>query len=147
MKRRATKVSVVLLIVIAIACASAEKNAYRTLGSLSIGVDFSMNAWGDWVRSGRASAEDEAQVKAAYIKYQEGMATLKVAVLTYKTVKESGGVTEPWVLATAIAGATDFAFRLVNLINSFRAGEPPLVLTDFGPEIRDAEAMLFGGAQ
>jgi hypothetical protein len=150
LRRGAAVVLIAALAISGLACASAERNAYRTIGSLSIGVDFAMNAWGEWVRGhaglpGEVPAADENKVREAYSQYQQGMATLKTAVLTYKAAKAAGGVLDAGVLEAAIAGATDFAMKLVALINSFRTSEKPLTLTDFGPVVWEAETLLYGG--
>jgi hypothetical protein len=148
MLKRTSKRGAAALVAVAfltLACASAEKNAYRTVGSLSIGVDFAMNAWGEWVRAQNPPAATEARVKDAYEKYQAGMRTLKTAVLTYKAAKEAGAPLDPGVLEAALQGATEFAYQLVSLINSFRTGAQPLTLSDFDPVMYETQTLLYGG--
>src|SRR5512146_2370633 len=59
------------------ACANLETNAYKVLASTATVVDNSMNAWGDWVRAGYATPDDEVRVQQAYEKYQATMAVAK----------------------------------------------------------------------
>lgn len=85
------------------ACQNLEKNAYRTIGTTAVLVDGAMNGWGDYVRAGKASAEDEAAVKATYQKYQRSMATLRSAVVAYKTAPEGQAALETALQAVSAA--------------------------------------------
>lgn len=63
-------------------CQNPERTAYQSTGVVVLSVDAAMNGWGDYVRAGKASAEDEAKVKAAYLKYQEIVRTQRSLVLS-----------------------------------------------------------------
>jgi len=64
-------------------CATTETNSYKIIGSIAVTVDAAMNGWGDYVRAGKASAEDELVVKGAYQQYQEAMRVAHSAVNLY----------------------------------------------------------------
>jgi hypothetical protein len=95
-------------------CKSPEVAAYRTVGGVAATVDAAMNAWGDWVRAGKATADDETRVRSAYIKYQNAMQVAKAAVLS---AKEQPATAAPYsVIVSTLAASAD---PLVELIYSF----------------------------
>jgi|GEM_PF-3022014 len=98
-------------------CASLETTAYRTIGAVAVTVDGAMNAWGDYVRAGHATASDETVVRAAYDHYQQTMRTLHVAVTAYKLDEASNA----GALKTALDTMGAAADELVALVNQ-RAG-------------------------
>lgn len=63
-------------------CQNPERTAYQTTGVVVLSVDAAMNGWGDYVRAGKASVDDQAKVKAAYMKYQEIVRTQRALVLS-----------------------------------------------------------------
>ena len=67
------------------ACATVEQGAYRTIGATVTLVDASMNGWGDYVRAGKATDAQQAQVRALYLKYQGAMRVAKVAIISLKS--------------------------------------------------------------
>lgn len=87
------------------ATANLETNAYKTVGAISITVDGAMNTFGDYVRSGKATPEQQAAVKAAYGNYQQAMQAAHKAVLAYKA-------------APADATQLDLALRGVEAVSS-----------------------------
>ena len=76
------------LLTLSMACASLETNSYKIIGATAVTVDAAMNGWGDFVRSGKASSEDQNVVRSAYEKYQKAMTTSKVAITTYQVSKD-----------------------------------------------------------
>lgn len=73
----------VLAFCLLLGCASPEQGAYRSIGTIATLVDGSMNGWGDYVRAGLASTQDEVLVKGMYEDYQEAMSIAKGAVNAY----------------------------------------------------------------
>ncbi len=102
-----------LLLAALLGCATPEKGAYRTIGTITVSVDAAMNGWGDYVRTGQATAQDEARVKAVYEHYQAAMRLARVTVFTSKTQPE-GATTLDNALATAQASSG----QLISLIQS-----------------------------
>lgn len=90
-----------------VACASLETNAYRVVGSTAVSVDLAMQGWGDWVRQGKATPEDEARVRAVYEKYQASMRAANRAVLAYHNNKNKAELER--ALDTATVGASNVA--------------------------------------
>ena len=95
------------------ACKSPEQTAYRIVGSTVTLVDTSMNIWGDYVRAGKATNAQQAQVRAIYEKYQAAMRVVKDAVLSLKTTSTADQAV--WLNVTSAMDAT--ANDLVILIN------------------------------
>jgi hypothetical protein len=69
---------------VAIGCATMETTAYRSIGSVAVTVDTAMQAWGDAVRAGVVTPDQEVAVKAGYLKYQSAMRTANAALTAYK---------------------------------------------------------------
>ena len=107
-------VIILLGVLTAVGCASFERNAYRVVGTTTTLVDAAMNAWGDYVRSDAATAEQEAKVKATYMKYQLTGATAKAVIDSYR----KNLLTENEVNA-ALKAASENAAALIDLIVSF----------------------------
>lgn len=63
-------------------CGTPTNKVNQVVGSVTIPVDQSLQAWGVWVRAGRAPVEDRIKVRAAYIKYQHAMQTAEVAAIS-----------------------------------------------------------------
>lgn len=65
---------VVLLLALMVAgCKSPEAAAYKSLGTIAVTVQGTMETWGQYVRAGHASDKDRAEVKAIYQHYQHAM--------------------------------------------------------------------------
>lgn len=71
-----------LLLAALLGCATPEQGAYRVIGSIVVTVDGTMNGWGDYVRAGLSTPDEEAQVKAAYERYQATMRLARVTIAT-----------------------------------------------------------------
>lgn len=96
-------------------CANPERTAYVSTGVVTITVDGAMNGWGDYVRAGKATPEDEAKVKAAYQKYQASIRALKAAVLSSVNAPN-----EQEILMTALNAIDAAKNELINLITSLK---------------------------
>lgn len=57
----------------ATACRSPETTAYRTIATTAVTVDAAMNIWGDHVRAGRATADQETAIRTHYERYQHAV--------------------------------------------------------------------------
>jgi hypothetical protein len=99
----------------AIGCATLEQSAYRSIGSVAVTVDASMQAWGDVVRAGQATAEQEATVRAVYVRYQAAMRTAQSALMAYK-ISSGQNKTELNIALDVLDGA---AADIVALIRQF----------------------------
>lgn len=98
-------------------CANPERTAYQTTGVVVLSVDVAMNGWGDYVRAGKATPEDEAKVKAAYEKYQAIVRTQSAAVRSAINSPEGESV-----FNTALNAIDAARIDLVNLITSLKKG-------------------------
>lgn len=103
----------ILFAVLLAGCATTEQSAYRTIGTITIAVDGAMNGWGDYVRSGQASATQEASVRSAYGQYQNAMRSLKVMVMTWKAQPDGASK-----LDTALAMTQAASGSLITLIQT-----------------------------
>lgn len=99
---------VLLCLTLAAACASFEKNTYRTIGATVTAVDLAMNVYGELHRAGRTSPEQDAKVKAVYEQYQAAVAGAQLAVDAYASTKDEAPVTRALaILAGAAAGVQE----------------------------------------
>jgi hypothetical protein len=79
-------------------CATTNQDG-RMLASVAVSVESAMEGWGEWVKAGQATAQDEARVKEAYEDYQAAMRAAKKAyVLAHDTGEKSGWATAARVL-------------------------------------------------
>lgn len=106
-----------IAICLPVGCGSPEQSAYQATGVVTISVDAAMNGWGDYVRAGKASAGDEAKVKAAYERYQASIRTLRTAVLASVNAPD-----EQSILTTALNALDAAKIDLINLILSLKKG-------------------------
>lgn len=102
-----------ILLAALLGCATPEQGAYRTIGTITVSVDTSMNVWGDAVRAGRTSPDDQARVRAAYEHYQSAMRLARVTVIT--TTSQPEGATK---LETTLATAEAASGQLISLIQT-----------------------------
>lgn len=124
MMKKFNKAKVLLAVVLALCvpgcmggCQNPERSAYVTTGLVIVSVDGAMKGWGDYVRAGKASAGDEAKVKAAYEKYQAVVRTQRAAVLSAINSPEGESA------FNAALNAIDAAkLELINLIESLKKG-------------------------
>lgn len=78
-------VLIVILALLVQSCKTPERTAYDIVASTQVAVDAAMNGWGDYVRSGLSTSQDEMEVKSAYISYQNAMGAARSTVIAYKT--------------------------------------------------------------
>ena len=98
-------------------CANPERTAYVSTGVVAITVDNAMNGWGDYVRAGKATPEDELKVKAAYGKYQTSIRAVKAAVLSSRNSPDDQAA-----FLTALNALDAAKIELINLIISLKKG-------------------------
>jgi hypothetical protein len=106
------------LVLFATGCKTPEVTAYRTLGTTAAAVDRAMLAWGDYVRAGLATADDEVKARRLYSSYQSAMAVAKQAVMSLKST-QSDPNSPAWIRALDAVDAA--SAELISFINSFRA--------------------------
>lgn len=75
------------------ACASFERNSYRTLAITGSTATQAMHAWRDWVNAGHATPDQVATVKLAYLQYQAAYNVAVDALALYVQTKEQGPYT------------------------------------------------------
>lgn len=87
----------------AVGCNTTPKRAaFNTLNSVSVLVDGAMVAWADHVVAGRATAEQQARVKAAYERYQHTILPVGVAVRDWPSGQDTPITSEVAVAAEAV---------------------------------------------
>jgi hypothetical protein len=96
-------------------CRSPEQAAYRATGSVALAVDAAMRGWGDYVRAGLATPQQEATVKGAYERYQATMRLARRLVESY-----GAGETDRLTLDTTFSAVDNAKNELVDLIQTFR---------------------------
>jgi hypothetical protein len=80
--------AVAIVLALAVACTTAEGDAYKALGTASVAVDTAMKTYGKLVAAGKVSAATQALVKQDYADYQTTMLAAQAAVDIWKS---SGG--------------------------------------------------------
>ncbi len=115
--RKPIKALCVLVLVAAVACASFAGNAYKTLGTVVVSVDTSMQEYGDLVRAGKISQATQDKVKSAYLKYYSAMGAARAALKAYQEQKATQATTQP-ALNEAFAAAS----ALLELLKPFVGG-------------------------
>lgn len=103
-------------------CATPELAAYRTLGTTTVLVNAAMNGWGDYVRAGLATPDDQIRVRGAYEKYQASMRVAKSVALA---MKDSGAINDP-VWMQVVNAVTKSANDVINLIAKFVPSVKPI---------------------
>ena len=103
-----------LLLAALLGCATPEQSAYRVIATLTYSVDGAMNGWGDYVRAGKATAEEQMKVRAAYERYQSLMRLARVTVATVKTQPDGAATMD-----TAISTVQSASGQLIGLIQQF----------------------------
>lgn len=86
------------------------QSAYKTTGVTIVTVDAAMNAWGDYVRAGLSTPEEEAKVKSAYDKYYAAIQGEKAAVIAYKSTGDTNGLNNALI---AVQSATPAVVALI----------------------------------
>lgn len=112
MRKRNRELALLLATAMTVAACStsAVKTEYRTLGATVHAVDLAMTGWGEYVRAGQATADQEAAVRTGYETYQNVARAAKVALAV------SSNLETPADLAAA-------ANALITIIESFTKGK------------------------
>lgn len=76
----------ILSLILILAFLTGCQNVGKTLSTTAVSVDAAMQGWAQYVVTGNATAEQEAQVKGAYSKYQVSMKVARDAYVTASTV-------------------------------------------------------------
>lgn len=97
-----------------------EQTAYRTVGAVAVTVDTSMNAFGDYVRAGKATPEQQAMVKAAYERYQLAMRAAHNSITAYKSAPDDGTP-----LDMALRAVESIGGELISLIRQLTTPASP----------------------
>lgn len=111
---------IILAAMFLIACASLERNAYRTIGSLAVTVDAAMSAWGQYVRDGKSTVQQQAEVKQRYEEYQASMRILQGAVSAYRLKPDDTALNK--ALNVASATATDLTVFIYSFVQPSKKG-------------------------
>ena len=116
------------LVITALGCKTTpEVTAYRSIGSIAATVDGCMNGWGNYVRAGLASTNEEATVKSAYETYQLAMRAARAAV----TVARGSTNTSAWITtADALAAASADVFAIVTKYTTAAPSTAPVAIPD-----------------
>jgi hypothetical protein len=97
------------------ACKNPERATYRVAATTMTTVDAAMHTWGDHVRAGRATAEQEDQVRAAYEHYQS---TVRMARIWYQTSATSDRPTLDRLLDTISLAQAELIVLIQRLTRS-----------------------------
>ncbi len=103
-----------LAVTLLFGCASTERAAYKSIGTVAISVDAGMKAWAQYVVDGKSTAEQEVKVKAGYVKYQAAMRVAEAAIRAYKADPNTRTFME-----TAVDVASASASELIELVHLF----------------------------
>ena len=104
----------ILLAVMLVGCATFEVTAYRTIATTTATVDVAMNSWGEAVRSGLTTPEQQAKVRKLYDEYDSLAKTARALAISYKSNPDKNG------LSQAVDAAVAAAAPLVEVIHTFK---------------------------
>jgi len=99
-------------------CKTPEQAAYRATGAVVISVDAAMKGWGDYVRAGMATVQDQAKVRAAYEKYQAAVRSAKA--VTDSILTNPSDRFDPTAANLVLSAVNNSKNQLVELINTLR---------------------------
>lgn len=111
--RKTNRAAVAILLTLAIACASANKVAFVTVGSTVKTVDLAMRTWAAYVVSGNVQPGQEMQVKLAYDHYHA------VAHAARTTLEATNEAPTPAQFAEA-------AMAIIRLVEQFTGKKVPV---------------------
>lgn len=120
MKNLPSLIALAVALLVAPGCKSPEQAAYRATGSIIIAVDSAMQGWGDYVRAGLATPEEEAKVRLAYERYQASIRLARTMADAY-TSDQVDKVTIDTTFSALDMAKND----LLTLIQSFRKSTTP----------------------
>lgn len=108
------KLLLLLPVMWVLGCATFETNTYRVLAVTAHTVDATMNGWGDYVRAGKASAEQETAVKNSFHHYQATMQVAEAMVGSYRASGDRAAVSRALDVLDAAKNS------LIDLVYSFK---------------------------
>ena len=76
------------LLILAAGCATPERAAYQSIGTIANTVDIAMLTYGDFYRAGVVDDKEAAAVKNAYEHYQRAMRIARASVQTVKAAPD-----------------------------------------------------------
>lgn len=115
LKQKINSIALFLLFIslsLCISCTSLENVAYKTTGSVVVSVDGAMRVWGDYVRSGSATVNDQLRVRDVYEKYQSAIKVERSILVAYKTTPDDTA------LNAAMSALSNASGELVTLVQS-----------------------------
>lgn len=113
-------VAVLSLPLVHTGCGTPAAKTTQVAGSVTITVDGIMNAWGEYVRAGKATVDQRVQVRAAYQKYQASILIAeKVAVSVLAAPEQQAGY------ITALNTASQVSVELIALVEQFTRKQSP----------------------
>lgn len=78
----------IVALMLSFGCTSVERTAYITTGSVIATVDAAMNGWGDAVRAGKTTPEQENRVRKLYAEYQDALQIERKLITAYKQTQD-----------------------------------------------------------
>lgn len=114
MKTNLTLIALLLFCGCATKPLTPEEVAYRTIGTIAHTVDGAMKGWGTYVAEGKATIEQEAQVKEAHDTYRSMMRIAHSVLLSMGSQPEGQNM-----VATAIEAAQNAADEIITLVIRF----------------------------
>jgi len=124
-------VAIALLpVFLVLACASAERTAYRVAGTTAVSVDTAMKSWADWVvfnkRAGTPVPDSqEAEVRKGYARYQLESGRAEKVVQSYLAAKKAQGSADPIAVKAATEAVRVAATELVHLVFRLKGEAAP----------------------
>lgn len=109
--------SVLLLLALAlpfIGCVR-DRTTFTTAGLTINTVDAAMNGWGDWVRAGKASPAQEAEVRKAYEGYLDSVRLFERAVEASYADPEASQQGVTFALGIVAGSSTEIITLIENL--------------------------------
>lgn len=104
------------------ACANLERNAYRTIGSIVVAVDTAMEGWGEYVRAGKATPDEQAVARKLYVGYQNSMSIVKAAVVAHR--KNPNEIALQQATVAASAAAEDLVVWIAEYVPVLKKKDP-----------------------
>lgn len=95
-------------------CGTPAAKTTQVAGSVTITVDAAMQAWGEFVRAGKATVDQRVQVRAAYQKYQASMLIAEKVAVSVLTAPEQQSA-----YITALNTASQVSIELIALVETF----------------------------
>lgn len=95
-------------------CGTPAAKTTQVAGSVTITVDSAMEAWGSWVRTGKATVDQRIAVRGAYLKYQAAMRTAETIAVSALSAPDNQSA-----YVTALNVASQASIELIALVEAF----------------------------